>query len=371
MNYRKLLTVVISFIIFSGCSSVAVRKDTGKQDSVKTIINKPASKQKTSLLVTPNPSPEADSLFRYILSISGNHTLIGQHCAPLVGSTRLSVNYRMTKKYPALFGQDFGFAPPGIWDGINYRQNIVDEAIRRYYEGFVITLMWHAVRPIEDEPVTFKESIQGELTNQEWNDLVTPGTEINERWKSQVDVIAWFLKQLKYAGVPVLWRPYHEMNGDWFWWGKKGGENGYKKLYRMLFDRLVNFHGLNNLIWVYNANEVKPWVDSYETYYPGDDVVDILATDVYSEGFNEMNYNQLLALAKNKPIALGEVGSVPSVEKLKEQPRWTWFMLWDDPPGWPNIDDYFENYKSDETITLDELPWVNMGVPKIHYPIIK
>ena len=54
-----------------------------------------------------------------------------------------------------------------------------------------------------------------------------------------MDVIAWFLAQLREAGVPVLWRPYHEMNGGWFWWGKKTGQPGYAALYRMLFERLT------------------------------------------------------------------------------------------------------------------------------------
>jgi mannan endo-1,4-beta-mannosidase len=322
--------------------------------------------------VVPDPSPEAVSLLRYIYSISGKQTLSGQHCAPLVGSSRLSVVHRITGHYPALFGQDFGFSFPGYWDGINYRQRIVDEAIRRHHEGFVITIMWHAVRPTEDEPVTFRESIQGDLTDEEWQELITPGTMINERWKSQVDVIAWFLKQLQYAGVPVLWRPYHEMNGDWFWWGKKGGEDGYKKLWRMLFDRLVHFHGLNNLIWVYNCNEVKENVDSYEIYYPGDDFVDILATDVYTEGFNQENYEWLLALAGDKPIALGEVGRVPTLKILQSQPRWTWFMNWGEPGGFGmDFRSFLETYRSEEVLTLEELPWVEISQPKIHHPIIK
>ncbi len=322
--------------------------------------------------VTPNASPEAVNLLEYLYSISGSHTLTGQHCVPLVGSTRLAGVHKQTKKYPALFGQDFGFSEPGTWDGINYRQQIVDEAIRRYSEGFIITIMWHAIRPTEDEPVDFNESIQGELTDEEWEDLITPGTVINEKWKSQVDVIAWFLKQLRNAGVPVLWRPYHEMNGEWFWWGKKEGDNGYKKLYRMLYDRLVNFHGINNLIWVFNANEIKGNVDSYETYYPGDDIVDILATDVYSEGFNQENYDELLALAGEKPIALGEVGNVPSLEILQSQPKWIWFMKWGDSSGGmqgrKGLNDIYE---SEEALTWDELPWVNITQPKIHYPILK
>lgn len=323
--------------------------------------------------VTPNASPEAVKLLEYLYGISGKHTLAGQHCVPLVGSTRLVVVDRVTRHYPAVFGQDFGFDDPGSWDGINFRQRIVDEAIRRHEEGFIITLMWHAVRPIDEEPVKFRASIQGELTDEQWQDLITPGTGINERWKSQVDVIAWFLEQLRYAHVPVLWRPYHEMNGGWFWWGKKEGENGYRKLWRMLFDRLVKFHKLNNLIWVFNANEVKQNVDPYGKYFPGQDVVDILATDVYTEGFNQMNYDQLLALAGDKPMALGEVGAPPTVDILRSQPRWTWFMLWGDPSELfrqgrqaPQI------YGSEEVLTFDELPWVSIEPPYwIHYPILK
>lgn len=323
--------------------------------------------------VTPNASPEAVELLQYLYSISGKHTLTGQHCVPLVGSTRLPAVQKQTKKYyPVVFGQDFGFSEPGTWDGINYRQQIVDDAIRRQNEGFVITLMWHAVRPTEDEPVTFEQSIQGELTDDQWKELMTSETEINNRWKSQVDVIAWFLKQLQYAGVPVLWRPYHEMNGDWFWWGKKRGDDGYKKLYRMLFDRLVNFHKLNNLIWVFNANEIRSGVDSYDTYYPGDDVVDVLATDVYNQGFSISDYDQLLALAKDKPIALGEVGRLPSPEILRAQPRWTWFMYWGEPSGfWRDGAASLATYESEEALTLDELPWVKLKQPRIHYPVLK
>jgi mannan endo-1,4-beta-mannosidase len=321
--------------------------------------------------VTPGASPGAIRLLEYIYSISGKQTLSGQHCAPLVGSTRLSVAHRVNGHYPALFGQDFGFSYPGYWDGINYRQRIVDEAILRHEEGFIITIMWHAVPPNQDEPVSFSESIQSDLTDQEWNDLVTPGTLMNERWKSQVDVIAWFLKQLDYAEVPVLWRPYHEMNGGWFWWGQKKGPDGYIKLWQMMFDRFVNFHGLTNLVWVFNTNEFKDGVDPHETYYPGDAYVDILATDVYSEGFNKVNYDQMIKLAGDKPVALGEVGVPPDADKLKEQPGWTWFMKWGDPGGDRRGTDERALFESERVITHDELPWVDIKDPRLHYPVLK
>jgi mannan endo-1,4-beta-mannosidase len=324
--------------------------------------------------VTPGASQGAAELLQYLHDISGKQTLAGQHAAPLVGTTQLGRVFKLTRHYPAVFGQDFGFSAPGTWDGINYRQQLVDEAIRRHEEGFIIVLMWHAVRPIEDEPVTFEDSVQGKLTDQQWQDLVTPGTAVNERWKSQVDVVAWHLRQLRDAGVPVLWRPYHEMNGKWFWWGQRRGEDGYRKLYRMLFERLVHFHHLNNLLWIYGANEIRQGVDPYEMYFPGLDVVDILGTDVYSGTFKP-DYDALLALSGGKPIALAEVGKVPPLEILSSEPRWAWFMTWGDPMGLGGTREDFPKvraiYESDRVLTWDKLPWVKDKQPTIHYPVLK
>jgi len=322
--------------------------------------------------ITPSPSPESIDLLKFIYRLSGKQTLTGQHCNPLVGSTRLAGIHKQIGYYPAVFGQDFGFSAAGTWDGINFRQQIVDEAIRRHHEGFIITLMWHAVRPIDDEPVIFEKSVQGKLSDWEWEQVLTPGSEIHERWKSQVDVIAWFLKQLREAAVPVLWRPYHEMNGDWFWWGKKTGEWGYRKLYDLLFERLVDFHGINNLLWVFNANEVRGNVDPYDVYFPGSDRVDILATDVYRGGYAQHDYDQLLALAGDKPIALGEVGGIPAPEILRRQPRWCWFMYWGDPSTlWRERDALLAAYQSGDTLTLEDLPWVKVKNPRIHHPFLK
>ncbi len=328
--------------------------------------------------VVPKPSPEAKALLKYLYKISGKKILTGQHNAPLNGSNRLVGIHKQVGVYPAVFGQDFGFSESGSWDGINFRQNIVDEAIRRHKEGFINTLMWHAVVPTQDEPGTFEDAIQAKLSDAEWKELLTPGTHLNERWKSQVDVVAWHLKQLKHAGVPVLWRPYHEMNGFWFWWGKRQGAEGYAKLWRMMFDRFTHFHKLNNLIWVFNGNEMKDEgpdnvVPDYKLFYPGHDVVDVLATDVYSGRYDDENYQKLLSLAEGRPIGLGEVGKFPSVDKLNKQRQWVWFMGWRDPDNffWGDGDSLKSLFKYKRAVSLDELPWVE--VPKkisIHYPIL-
>jgi mannan endo-1,4-beta-mannosidase len=113
-------------------------------------------------------------------------------------------------------------------------------------------------------------------------------------------------------------------------------------------------------------------VDAYTPYYPGDDVVDVLATDVYRGGFADEDYEQLLALAGERPIALGEVGYLPTPEKLRQQPCWTWFMAWGEPVGeWSDGKSLRENYECDETLTLADLPWTQVRQPKIHHPILK
>ena len=324
-------------------------------------------------LCTPGASAEAVQLYRFLLDVSGRQTLSGQHCVPLVGDTRLPTVEKAFGHYPAVFSQDFGFSEPGTWDGINYRQRIVDDAIRRHQEGFIINLMWHAVRPTDDEPVTFEQSIQGKLTDAEWRELLTPGTRLHERWQSQVDVIAFFLRQLRDARVPVLWRPYHEMNGKWFWWGGRPGAEDFTRLYRMLHDRLVNFHRLNNLIWVYGPNEVRNGVAPYADFFPGHDVVDALATDVYSGGFAGHDYDTLLALAAGKPIGLGEVGPIPTVELLQSQPRWAWFVAWYDLQGVVAKDRAAvkATFGADTVLNWEELPWVKVRNPTVHYPVIK
>jgi len=152
-------------------------------------------------------------------------------------------------------------------------------------------------------------------------------------WLAQVDSIATnFLKPLKDAQIPVLWRPYHEMNGEWFWWGWREGENGFKKLYQMMWDRMVNYHHLDNILWVWNANAPREipgdTARAYDLYYPGNEYVDVLATDVYNRDWKQSHHDQLLELGGGKLIALGELGSLPTPQDLETMNKYAWFMIW-------------------------------------------
>lgn len=280
--------------------------------------------------VNPNATPEARALLDFLYQISGRNIMSGQHNFPAHGSRHSDRAAEIAGHYPAVWGEDFGFSV-GDHDDITYRQAMIDDAKRQYAAGSIITLMWHAVRPIDEEPVTFKNSIQRKVTDEEWQAIITPGSALYQRWQCQVDVIAGYLKQLNEAHIPVLWRPYHEMNGDWFWWGGKTGPNGYARLWKQLFERLVNHHKLNNLIWVWNAN--APRSDNvlpHAACYPGHEYVDILATDIYSNDWKQEYYEDLLALAGGRPVAIGECGHLPPPDVLDAQPKWTWFMAWTD-----------------------------------------
>ncbi|MCX7799438.1 MAG: glycoside hydrolase family 26 protein [Fimbriimonadales bacterium] len=275
----------------------------------------------------PKACEATEALMARLLELSGRRILSGQHNYPGTLSAHTEQTTRLAGAEPAVWGQDFGFSDDEQ-DGIQFRGAIVQEAVRQYRRGSLVTLMWHAVPPTMDEPVSFKEGVQSQLTDEEWLRLTTPGTPLHRRWASQVDRIAILLRELKEAGVVVVWRPYHESNGRWFWWGGRPGPEGSAKLYRMLFERLTYEHGLDNLLWVYNPNAPRSGVLPYECMFPGHDVVDVLATDIYGGEFPDSFHDDLLALADGRPIAIGEVGQLPPPEVLDRQTRYVWFMLW-------------------------------------------
>ena len=286
------------------------------------------SRQPDAAPVNPDATPAARSLLHEIDSVSGHETLSGQHNFPNTVSRYSDRVYELTGHYPAVFGQDFGFSAGEDKDSTLGRASMIQEVIRQYRAGSVIALTWHCVRPTEDEPVTFREGILSHLSDWEFQQVLTPGTDLNKRWARQVDVIAGYLQELQAAGVPVLFRPYHEMNGNWFWWGGRPGPKGTAALYRQIYDRYVHLHHLNNLIWVWNVNSPSVNAGPVDQYFPGAAYADIVSMDIYGT-FDKAYYESMIALAgESKPIALAEVGAMPSLKVLSEQPRWAYMMMW-------------------------------------------
>jgi mannan endo-1,4-beta-mannosidase len=304
--------------------------------------------------VNKDASPEVVKLLAFLYDIKGKKILSGQQNYNSDLNTFSDSAKAITGKYPALWGSDFM-----LWGDKDLGQKLVYEAQKKWREGYLVTIMWHQGRPTDKPPYDWKTSIQGKLTDAQWTELTTPGTPLNKKWLADIDKEAVYLKQLRDTHIPVLWRPYHEMNGVWFWWGDKRGENGIQKLWKMMYDRYTNYHHLNNLIWIWGANGLrdipKDEAYDYNLYYPGADYVDILGADVYHFDYEQKDYNELLKLANGKIICLAETGELPKPEILAVQPEWSWFMVWTSWLWTDNTHDRVkEVYSMPQTLNHDE-----------------
>ncbi|HEY8928437.1 MAG TPA: glycosyl hydrolase [Mucilaginibacter sp.] len=305
--------------------------------------------------VNENATREVKKVLNLLYDIKGKYILSGQQNYNSDRNLFSDSAHNITGKYPAVWGSDFI-----NWGDKDLGPDIVAESVKKWKEGYIVTLMWHEGKPTDDPPYDFSKNVIAKMTDAEWNELITPGSALNKKWLAQIDVVAGYLKQLRDADVPVLWRPYHEMNGVWFWWGNRKGENGIAKLWRMMYDRFTNYHHLNNLLWVWGANAPRdiPFDEAYDykDYYPGNKYVDILGADVYHFDYEQKDYEDLVKLANGRPIALTETGELPKPNILKVQPQWVWFMVW---TSWLWTDNTHsrvqEVYNLPQTLSHDEV----------------
>ena len=284
------------------------------------------------LPVNPKASPEAVSLLNFLYEIQGKKILSGQH--NLLGRMSQTTDkiFEMTGKYPAVWGSDFGFSDDrNDVDNIKYRGRLFEEIQKQYERGSIIVLTYHQANPVEGEPCLFKPGVIYSLTDNQWNDLFDEGSEIYKKWKEMMELLAEFLKKVEALRIPIIFRPYHEMNGSWFWWGNRPGEHkGYQELWRNTYRFITEDCQIHNLLWSWCCD--KP-LEGFENYYPGDDLVDLLGADLYTsqdypELFPENYYNKMKRLANTKPFALTENCHVIPDEKIASQ-KWLWFMFWD------------------------------------------
>ncbi|QHW32499.1 hypothetical protein GZH47_17905 [Paenibacillus rhizovicinus] len=268
----------------------------------------------------PNMTKEAREVLKYLYNQSGKGILSGQHNyvdAPNDWSNKAA---EITGEYPAVWGNDFA------WGEVSsMRQSVVDAAIDAWNHGSLVTLSWHAEKPDAPDNAGWWD-VQSWYTDEEMLEVVTPGTEKYKQWEKKADEIAGYLGQLQAAGVPVIWRPYHENNAGFFWWG--GRPELVKRLWANLYDRFTKVHHLNNLIWNYNTASYNEWSLPVDDFYPGDRYVDMVSVDIY-DAFKQSYYEDTLRIANGKPIAIGECGTLPDIELIQTaQPLYTYFLGW-------------------------------------------
>jgi mannan endo-1,4-beta-mannosidase len=202
--------------------------------------------------------------------------------------------FRESGRWPAMIGVDYAeFGTGGLHFATPNRL-----AIEYARNGGLVTISAHLYNPtnprgggLRDKDVDLKS-------------LLDPASQDHKAWVRELDILADGLKQLRDAGVVVLWRPFHEMNGNWFWWGGKEPA-AFVALWRDMFDYFSKTKGLDNLIWVYSPNHG----DKVREYYPGDKCVDLVGLDAYTDFVDNAHikgYQDLKAI--KKPFGFTEFG---------------------------------------------------------------
>ncbi len=280
-------------------------------------------------LCNPSPSAEAQALMDWMCDIYGEKMISGQYLDEYQYGSEIRAVASVTGGLePALVGLDMmNYSPASV--SLGSWPTSVDQAIDYWNRGYILTMCWHWIAPEKYIDTTGNAWWGGYRTeNTSFSLAAAMNGEDPEGYEfliRDMDAIAEQLKRLRDAGVPVIWRPLHEASGGWFWWGASGPE-AYIKLYRLMYDRYTNVHGLNNLIWLWNAQDAA--------WYPGDDVVDIIGTDIYAG--NHAHDSQSAAFLEcravteaKKLIMMSECGCVPSPVKCRRDgTMWSAWAVW-------------------------------------------
>jgi mannan endo-1,4-beta-mannosidase len=297
-------------------------------------------------LSDPGASAEAQALYRYLCEIWGQKTLTGQQESTWHGGPRYELDYiqRVSGKQPAILGLDY--IDPADRGAVNRR------AIHWWRSGGIVTLCWHWGNPLvgpgyENSKIAFDVAA-----------ALTDGTAENRAMMRDLDQIAGYLAALQRARVPVIWRPFHEFTGTWFWWGQCGPDL-FQRLWIKMHDHFTRERGLHNLIWILGYSG-----EPSAAYYPGRVYTDLIGADIYvkDHGAQKPLYDAVRAISGDAmPIALHECGPIPDPALVRETGAdWLYFMVWhsdfihDGVTNPPSV--IKAAYDDPRYVTKDELP---------------
>ena len=195
-------------------------------------------------------------------------------------------------KYPAVYGMDLGGIEVG-WEA-NLDKNDFDNmrasAVAHHERGGVVTFSWHPRNPLtggDAWDVSSKEVVAS----------ILPGGEKHEFFMGWLSNAADFLGSIKTADgqtVPVVWRPWHEHTGSWFWWGQDlCTTEQYKALWQMTYDYMVKERGLDNLVWAYSPGAGGITPELFAERYPGDEIIDMVGFDCYQYSTDEVYIKEM------------------------------------------------------------------------------
>ena len=309
----------------------------------------------------PNLQPEARGLLNWLAETEGKGILTGQHTQTR-GQEELRLIRRETGKLPAVCGFELLSYSPNIhMEGateacrveVENNRDTLPLAMEWGKRGGIVTFTWHWFSPLGGWDKSFY------ARNTDFDPALALREDTGERraFLHDLDRMAELLTPFRDARIPVLWRPFHEAEGDWFWWGRRGPETA-RELYRFMFRRYTELHPLDNLIWVWNSPRPEGYV--------GDAYCDILSLDQYppphAHGAFRDKYDELKKLTPApKGLALAETGIIPDPDALvREKAPWLWYMTWSGIFALTESHNSFDAlrrlYDHPYAITLDRLP---------------
>ncbi len=247
----------------------------------------------------PRANAKARAILNYFESLEARKEkrfLSGQFTSFGAGTNLrlMEAVHERTGHWPAIMGTDYADFPRG---SLTYKAPN-QAAIEYWNQGGLVTISAHLYNPANTNGGGLRDR------GVELKTLLAPDTDTHKRWMNELDLMADGLQQLKEAGVVVLWRPFHEMNGGWFWWGAKDPDT-FIQVWRHMFDYFTKTKNLDNLLWVYGPNHGPKTAD----YYAGDRYVDIVGLDAYTDFIDTSHIRGYPEVARlPKPFGFTEFG---------------------------------------------------------------
>jgi len=289
---KKLFCLLsLSFFLLSCTSKPGEEEedDNGGGEENKEEEMKPNLVSVRSFLVDKQATAETAALFYNLKTLSKTKYLIGMHENE---GKMLTASGNLTGQ--ALYGTDYMFITDylrntGSWY-VNKQNEIRDKIKARYKRGEVVVMCWHYRNPIEGEPDNFYWSslTDANPTQQNIVPRLIPGGSHHNRFKASLDIVADFANTLvddNGKKIPVIFRPFHEQSGNWFWWGVPHHctQEEYIKLWRFTVEYLRDTKGIHHFLYAYspngNTSNESTFLGTYG--YPGDDYADIIGVDYY------------------------------------------------------------------------------------------
>lgn len=286
-------------------------------------------------LIDPLATKETKALFKNLHKLSQNHILFGhQHATEYghgwVGDENRSDVKSVTGSHPAVIGVDFSGLSGQPQQMIekekaSLRKNIADT----YNRGGITTVSWHFNNPVTPTSFYWNDSTVAAAVKN-----IIPGGTHHQQYKTILTTIADLAKSIKGNDgktVPMIFRPYHEFDGDWFWWGKSHCTvDEFKNLWRFTVTYLRDSLQVHNFIYAFSPDNIFTTEEEYLERYPGNDYVDMVGMDNYGDfgrygkynldsGYQKLKIVSDFAVKSNKLAAFTETG----LESIPNTAWWT------------------------------------------------